>query len=32
MFEKQEHRIDECQEYIFKENGADQLVDIVMNL
>jgi len=32
MFENQECRIQECQEYSFNENGADQLVDIIMNL
>ena len=32
MFESGERRVDECQEYTFVENGADQLVDIVMNL
>jgi hypothetical protein len=31
-FESQEQRIAECQEYYFEENGADQLVDIIMNL
>ena len=32
MFESGERRVNECQEYTFEENGADQLVDIVMNL
>jgi hypothetical protein len=31
-FESQEKRIRECQEYYFEENGADQLVDIIMNM
>jgi len=32
IFESGERRIKECQDYSFNENGADQLVDIVMNL
>ncbi len=32
IFESGERRIEECQEYSFNENGADQLVDIIMNL
>ena len=32
MFESEERRVDECQEYTFVENGADQPIDIVMNL
>jgi hypothetical protein len=32
IFEDQQKRINECQEYYFEENGADQLVDIIMNL
>jgi hypothetical protein len=32
VFESQSRRIQECQEYYFEENGADQLVDIIMNL
>lgn len=32
IFESGERRIHECQEYNFDENGADQLVDIIMNL
>jgi hypothetical protein len=31
-FEDQAMRIRECQEYYFDENGADQLVDIIMGL
>lgn len=31
-FESGERRIQECQEYYFDENGADQLADIIMNL
>jgi hypothetical protein len=31
-FENQFWRIQNCQEYYFEENGADQLVDIIMNL
>ena len=30
-FESQEQRIKECQEFYFDENGADQLVKIIMN-
>ncbi len=32
QFEDQQRRVAECQEYYFEENGADQLVDIIMNL
>lgn len=32
QFEDQKKRIDECSGMIFKENGADQLVDIIINL
>ncbi len=32
IFESGERRINECQEYSFNENGADQLVQIIMNL
>ena len=32
IFESGERRIRECQEYSFNENGADQLIDIIMNL
>ena len=32
QFEDQKKRIDECSGMTFKENGADQLVDIMMNL
>lgn len=31
-FESGEQRIKECSDYEFEENGADQLVDIIMNL
>jgi len=31
-FESGKCRIEECQEYYFNENGADQLVDIILNL
>jgi hypothetical protein len=31
-FESQQKRIDECSDYYFEENGADQLVDILSNL
>ena len=31
-FEDQARRIRECQEYYFEENGADQLVDIIVNM
>lgn len=31
-FEDQYMRIENCQEYYFEENGADQLVDIIMSL
>jgi hypothetical protein len=31
-FESGERRIEECREYRFGQNGADQLVDIIMNL
>jgi UDP-N-acetylglucosamine:LPS N-acetylglucosamine transferase len=31
-FESQEKRINECQGYSFDINGADQLVDIILNL
>jgi hypothetical protein len=31
-FESQEKRVRECQEHYFTENGADQLVNIVMNM
>jgi hypothetical protein len=31
-FSSTERRIEECQEYTFDENGADQLVDIMMSL
>jgi hypothetical protein len=31
-FENQFWRVQNCQEYYFEENGADQLVDIIMNL
>jgi hypothetical protein len=31
-FESGERRITECQEYYFEENGADQLVDIIMGM
>lgn len=31
-FENQQARIDLCQEYYFDENGADQLVDIMMGM
>jgi hypothetical protein len=32
IFEDQGKRIRECQEHYFVENGADQLVDIIMKL
>ncbi|MBN2041126.1 MAG: hypothetical protein JW864_13870 [Spirochaetes bacterium] len=32
QFENQYWRIQNCQEYYFEENGADQLVDIIVNL
>ena len=32
MFENQERRIIECSDYTFSENGADQLVDIVLGI
>lgn len=32
IFEDQQKRIKECSDYMFEENGADQLVDILMNL
>ncbi|MFH0975665.1 MAG: hypothetical protein V1874_07760 [Spirochaetota bacterium] len=32
QFEDQFWRVQNCQEYYFDENGADQLVDIIMNL
>ncbi len=32
QFESGERRINECADYYFRENGADQLVDIIMNL
>jgi hypothetical protein len=32
VFESQSRRIQECQEYYFEENGADQLVNIIMNM
>ena len=32
QFESGERRIRECQEFNFNENGADQLVDIMMNM
>jgi len=32
LFETGERRINECQGYTFDENGADQLVDIIMNM
>jgi hypothetical protein len=31
-FENQFWRVQNCQEYYFEENGADQLVDIIMNM
>ena len=31
-FENQYWRVENCQEYYFEENGADQLVDIIVNL
>ncbi len=31
-FSSTKHRIKECQEYYFDENGADQLVDIMLSL
>jgi hypothetical protein len=31
-FDRTEHRINNCQEFYFEENGADQLIDIIMNL
>jgi len=31
-FEDQRRRVEECLEYQFEENGADQLVDIIYNL
>lgn len=31
-FESQRRRIEECSGYTFEENGADQLVDIILNL
>jgi len=31
-FESQRKRIEECSGYTFEENGADQLVDIILNL
>jgi hypothetical protein len=31
-FENQFWRVQNCQEFYFEENGADQLVDIIMNL
>ncbi len=31
MFESQQRRIDECIDYQFEENGADQLVDIILD-
>jgi hypothetical protein len=31
-FEDQQKRVDECSDYTFEENGADQLVDILLNL
>lgn len=31
-FENQKQRIQECKEYSFNKNGADQLTDIIMNL
>ena len=32
IFENQQRRIELCQEYYFDENGADQLVDIIMGM
>ncbi|MDY6934606.1 MAG: hypothetical protein SVZ03_10355 [Spirochaetota bacterium] len=32
VFESHSRRIRECQEYYFEENGADQLVEIIVNL
>ncbi len=32
LHESHERRIAECQEYYFEENGADQLVDIIMGM
>jgi hypothetical protein len=32
VFGDQRIRVQNCQEYYFEENGADQLVDIIMNL
>ena len=32
QFEDQKKRIDECLGMTFEENGADQLVDIILNL
>ena len=32
QFESGERRINECSNYEFEENGADQLVDIIMNM
>jgi hypothetical protein len=32
QFENQFWRVQTCQEYYFEENGADQLVDIIMNM
>jgi hypothetical protein len=32
VFGDQHLRVQNCQEYYFKENGADQLVDIIMNM
>jgi hypothetical protein len=31
-FTSTEYRIENCQDYVFEENGADQLVDIILNL
>jgi hypothetical protein len=31
-FEDQRRRVDECQEYAFEKNGADQLVDMILGL
>jgi hypothetical protein len=32
IFESQKWRIDNCQDYLFEENGADQLVEMIMTL
>ena len=31
-FEGQRQRVAECEEYVCRQNGADQLVEIIMNL